>query len=176
MNLPKRKLIRLKNYDYSRNGAYFITICTHNRECLFGEIVVGEGFPLPNFSTVPNVRLNNNGQIINEYIGKISSKYTSIKIDKYVIMPNHIHLIILINNNNPQTGTGNPSPTIGNIIGWFKYQSTKNINELHGSVGLKLWQRSYHDHIIRNEKDYLKIWEYIDTNPQKWELDCYYID
>ncbi len=174
MELPKRKNIRLKDYGYSQNGAYFVIICTQNRECYLGEIVVGEGFPLP------NVRLNESGKIINEHIGRISTKYISAKIDKYIIMPNHIHMIIVLKNNETHVngaenpGTGNPSPTIGNIIGWYKYQTTREFNIISGTVGLKLWQRSYHDHIIRNEQEYQKIWEYIDTNPQKWKEDCYH--
>ncbi len=163
MELLKRKNIRLKDYNYSQNGAYFVTICTHNKAHLFGEIV-GEGSPLP------NVRLNEKGKIVDEYVNKIPIKYTSVKIDKYATMPNHIHMIIAI-----VGGRGNPSPTIGNIIGWFKYQTTKIVNELQNTAGAKLWQRSYHDHIIRNEQEYLKIWQYIDENPQKWDQDCYYI-
>ncbi len=171
-----RKKNRLSGYDYSQNGAYFITICAHNHKHLFGEIEnVGEGFPLP------SVQLNSNGKKVNEYIGKISAKYVSVKIEKYVIMPNHVHLIILINGDefgsvgqNPDNGTGNPSPTVGNIVGWFKYQTTKTINEMQNTPGVKLWQRSYHDHIIRTEKSYGEIWQYIDTNPLKWQDDCYH--
>ena len=164
MELPKRKSIRLKSYDYSSNGAYFVTICSHNRKKLFGEIVGG----FPN----ANVALNEKGEIINKIINSISDKYQSIKIDKYVIMPNHVHLIVIIEN-----VIGNPSPPemLGNIIAWFKYQTTKEINQLQNITGAKLWQRSYHDHIIRNEHVYKNIWEYIDTNPLKWELDCYHI-
>ncbi len=118
MELPKRKHMRLINYDYSQNGAYFITICTHDRVNLFGT-VVGDGSPVPIVST----KLNIIGCTIENYINLISCKYESVKIDKYVIMPNHIHMLLAIEN-----GTGNPSPTIGNIIGWFKYQTTKQIN------------------------------------------------
>ncbi|MEG1550887.1 MAG: transposase, partial [Oscillospiraceae bacterium] len=92
--------------------------------------------------------------------------------DKYVIMPNHIHIILILNSND---GTGNPSPTIATIIGWLKYQITKQINLHDKTTGLQRFQRSYHDRIIRNEKEYQKIWEYIETNPLNWKDDCFYL-
>ena len=87
-------------------------------------------------------------------------------------MPNHIHLLLFIYNN----GTGNPSPTVGNIIGWFKYNTTKSVNEEYKSAGNKLWQRSFYDHIIRDEKDYMEKLNYILSNPLKWADDEYYSD
>ena len=176
VELPKRKNIRLQGYDYSQNGYYYITICTNNRQHLFGEIisVVGDGL------SVPIIELNENGKIIDEYIKNVAIKYENVKIDKYIIMPNHVH-IILVNSNyenglETQNGTGNPSPTIGMIIGWLKYQTTKCINDINENGLLKIWQRSYHDHIIRNVQKYQKICKYIETNPLKWQNDCYYKD
>lgn len=163
MKIYNRKTTRLKNYDYSSAGAYFITICSYKKECIFSHIV-GEGFPLP--------QLYKNGKIVDNCILNISKKYPCVKVDKYIIMPNHIH-IILINEND---GRGNPSPTITSVIGWLKYTATKNINQASGNIGKKIFQRSFHDHIIRDEKDYLKIWNYIDTNPSKWNEDCFYIE
>ena len=162
MKLPKRKPTRLQNYDYSQNGAYFITICTHQKQCILGKIV-GEGFPLPQLST--------QGKIAEKYILSINEKYPCVDVNKFVIMPNHIHFILCIENN----GRGNPSPTISNVVGWLKYGITKEINNFYKSPQDNIFQRSFHDHIIRGEKDYLKIWNYIDTNPQKWETDCFYI-
>ncbi len=162
MDLPKRKPTRLKNYDYGNSGYYFITICTHNRKNLLSNIIVGEGLPLP--------QLTIQGEIANKYILLVSKKYPSVKIDKYIIMPNHIHIIMCIDNN----GRGNPSPTISNVIGWLKYNITKQINRKYNTIGTNVFQRSFHDHIIRDEDDYLKIWNYIDTNPQKWSADCFY--
>ena len=163
MKLPKRKPTRLQEYDYSQNGAYFITICTHNKECILSRIVtVGEGFPLP------QIRLTAYGRIVDCFIKELSNRYHDISVDHYVIMPNHIHLLISIHGEN---GRGNPSPT---IIGWLKYQSTKAINGIRGTQGERVFQRSFHDHIIRNEQDYQKIWEYIEYNPCKWEADCFY--
>ncbi len=177
MELPKRKSNRLKNYDYSNNGAYFITLCAHNHENLFGEIV-GDSISIPivaqsvgEGSSLPQCVLNSKGNIIDEYINKIPLKFNTIKIDNYVIMPNHIHLIVFIDNGLHNSGTENPSPTVGKVIGWFKHQTTKQINELNQTIDAKWWQRSYHDHIIRNEQSYKKIWEYVDNNVLSWELD-----
>ena len=163
MNLPKRKPMRLKNYDYSSNGYYFVTICTHNKKCILSNIV-GEGSPLP--------KLTADGEIAEKCILLINSKYSCVSVDKFVIMPNHIHIIFCIDNN----GRGDPSPTISNVVGWLKYNITKEINKNNFIKENKIFQRSFHDHIIRGEEDYLKIWNYIDTNPQKWEEDCFYTE
>ena len=162
MDLPNRKRTRLENYDYSQNGYYFITICTKNKAKLFGNIV-GEGFPLP--------QLSPQGKIANEYILKINEKYPQIQAEKYVVMPNHIHIIFSIDN-----GRGNPSPTITSVVGWLKYNITKQINLAFHTGGNKIFQRSFHDHIIRDENDYRKIWNYIDSNPIKWQNDCFYTE
>ena len=157
-DLPKRKNIRLKYYDYSQNGAYFITICTENKSHLFGEIV-----PSSVGATCGRPLLSNIGIIVRSEIEKIPSVYSNVDIDNYVIMPNHIHMIMsLCSNGRPQV-----APTISRIVKQFKGSITKKI-------GHSIWQRSYHDHVIRNEAEYQKIWEYIDTNPMKWEYDCYF--
>ena len=161
---PKRKINRLKSWNYSNNGGYFITICTDNRKHILSKICVGDGFPVP--------QLTKTGQIVDDYIKNINLKYSCVTVSEYMIMPNHIHLLLLIDNN----GTGNPSPTVGNIIGWFKYNTTKSVNEEYKSAGNKLWQRSYYDHIIRDEKDYMEKRNYILTNPSKWADDEYYSD
>ena len=159
---PKRKINRLKSWNYSNNGGYFITICTDNRKHILSKICVGDGFPVP--------QLTKTGQIVDDYIKNINLKYSCVTVSEYMIMPNHIHLLLLIDNN----GTGNPSPTVGNIIGWFKYNTTKSVNEEYKSAGNKLWQRSYYDHIIRDEKDYMEKLNYILSNPLKWADDEYY--
>ena len=91
-------------------------------------------------------------------------KYPMVNIDKYVIMPNHIHILLFIFNEN---GTANPSPTLGMVMGWFKYNVIKKAD-------VSVFQHSFHDHIIRNKNDYEKIWQYIDTNPVNWHKDCFY--
>ena len=157
MNLPKRKPTRLREYDYSENGAYFVTICTHNRKQLLSNIIVGEGL-----STLPKNTLTTIGEEVEKSIQYIDNNYVGIKIEKYVIMPNHIHLIV-----NLKDSGGYGNPPLQNVIGQLKSYTTNKF-------GNTLWQRSYHDHIIRGEKDYEKIWEYIDTNILKWEQDCFY--
>lgn len=173
MNLPKRKKNRLRGYDYSSSGAYFITICTKNRACILSSVAVGDGSPVP--------LLKDTGKIVDDYIKLIPKKYPFAHIDKYVIMPNHIHFILTIEKGESfdygLRGTGNPSPTtVGEIIGWFKYQTTKCVNEKRKTIGQHIWQRSYHDHIIRNDEGYRDIYSYIDINPAIWEKDIFYIE
>ena len=156
MELKPRKNLRLKDYDYSTDGAYFVTICTHGKEKLLCN-VVGEGL-----CALPQINLTDTGNMVNESIEYINSTYDTVNVDKYVIMPNHVHLLITIEG----TG-GHGDPPLQTIIGGLKSYTTHK----YGGI---LWQRSFHDHIIRGEKDYQKIWEYIDTNPMKWADDCYY--
>ena len=163
MELPKRKHIRLKGYDYSTPGAYFVTLCTDKKEHLFGKIVNN------------SMLLNALGKIVDQEILKIQSHYENIQIDKYVIMPNHIHMIITI----LETERINPFPTIKfdipNVVGKFKSGVTRHVgNAFMHSAKKPIWQSSYNDHIIRGEKDYKQIWEYIDTNVIRWEQDCFY--
>ena len=169
MDLPKRKPIRLKNYDYSASGAYFITICAKNKCKIFGSIVGGGALDAPSIQLTPI------GKIAERELLNIESHYDNIQIDKFIIMPNHIHLIIRI------TERINPFPTnkydISNVIGKYKAAVTRNVgNAFMHSEKTRVWQRSFHDHIIRGEDDYLKIWNYIDTNPQKWNEDCFYTE
>ncbi|MBR5262244.1 MAG: transposase, partial [Clostridia bacterium] len=144
------------------------TICTKDRRNLFGEI------------SCDSVALNNIGLIVNNEINNIEKHYTNIKIDKYIIMPNHIHMIITIIEQPCSAGI-NPCPTIKydipNVVGKLKAAVTRNVGNafMHSENG-NIWQSSFNDHIIRGEKDYLKIWEYIDTNVLKWESDCFYCD
>ena len=170
MELPERKPSRLTEYDYSTNGAYFVTICTDNRRKILSHIV-GDGFPVPKPC----------GMIAERFIKQLSVKYPSVFVDKYVIMPDHIHLLLRFHrdlgtgNPSPTTpewdnGTGNPSPTLGNVIGWYKYQVTKQINLQSNNKGERVFQRSYYDHVIRNQQDYDDIWQYIENNPRKWVI------
>ena len=168
--LPCRKSIRLKNYDYSDNGYYFVTICTQNREKLFGEIV----------GATLSGRPNNPDKIVTKWLLKLENKFKDIKIDEYILMPNHVHFII--KRTGEHTGslgdhTGSP---LRDIIGWFKTMTT---NEYISGVKDgrfmpfkgHLWQRNYYEHIIRNYDDYLNIAEYIQNNPLKWEKDKLYV-
>lgn len=159
MTMHYRKTNRINSYDYSRNGAYFVTICTQKRQRTLSQIV-GDGFPVP----TPQ------GKIAEEWILHIPSKYPDVSVDQYVIMPDHIHMLLMIDRTN---GTGNPSPTLGNIIGWYKYQVTKCVNATFGSQGDPFFQRSYYDHVIRNQQDYDETWQYIANNPKNWILQQY---
>lgn len=166
LDLPKRKKIRLQGYDYSQNGLYFVTFCVKDRHELLGRIV-GAIINRPiNNAQYPNVELSEYGLITDDSINDISNHYPDISVDKYVIMPNHIHMILMIQNENAN-GRLIIAPTISTVIQQLK----RNISQ---KIGFSIWQKSFHDHIIRNEKEYLKIWQYIDENPLKWEDDCYF--
>jgi REP element-mobilizing transposase RayT len=156
--LPVRKRIRLEDYDYSQNGAYFITLCVKDRHELLGKIHVGEHIVLPQLSKI--------GKIVETSIKNIGAVYRSIKVDKYVIMPNHVHMILCIKTD---SGSTMCSPTISRIIKHCKEYVTKE-------CGYSIWQRAYHDHIIRSEADYRRIWQYIDENPERWEEDIYFAE
>ena len=159
-DLPQRKPTRLRKYDYSKKGVYFITICTQDRKNVLSQIV-GEGSPLP--------KLTNIGIITDKWINRIHEYCNNYRVDCYVIMPNHIHLMLSINNN----GRGDLSPTVYDVVGWMKYQITRDINA-NADAKLKIFQRSFHDHIIRNQDDFNKIYEYIRDNPKLWRLDRFY--
>ena len=153
MDLPIRKNIRLRDYDYSQGGVYFITICTKNKSPILWDINVG--------TTNGRPPISRNGQIVDNAINNISAVYPSAEIDKYVIMPNHVHMLISLSDNDGQTLQ---SPKIGRVIQHLKGYVRKQI-------GYMIWQTRFYDHIIRDEKDYLARWKYIDENPLKWQDD-----
>ena len=156
-NKKERKSIRLKEYDYAKAGLYFVTICTKNRLNILSQIIQGS------VKTDPYNKLNILGNIVERELNNIPSHFKNVNIDKYVIMPNHIHVIIEICN----VGASLDSPKIvklSNVVGLFKSGVSKNI-------GYSIWQRNYYEHIIRDEKEYNKICEYIEYNPLGWEAD-----
>jgi len=182
--MKNRKTNRLKNFDYSQNGMYFVTICTKNREHYFGEIKNG------------TMILNELGKIVSKNLQEIPNYFQNIFLDKYIIMPNHVHLIIEINNNivgadlvsaqkqkiqNYGQTRGLSLQNISNIgllsriIQSFKSRSSveyiKSMDLKNQSCLTKIWQRSFYDHIIRNEIELNKIREYIISNPKMWEQD-----
>jgi REP element-mobilizing transposase RayT len=161
--VPVRKHIRLEGYNYNQNGAYFITVCSYRRSRTFGEIVVGQG--------LCSCQLSYIGNCIEEEIKNMQSRYADIVIDKYTIMPNHIHMILAADADWQEQS---PCPTIGDILCAFKSITTKKANSHDNTPGRKIWQYRYHDHIIRNADEYLKIWQYIDSNHSKWQDDCYF--
>ncbi|MCI9588723.1 MAG: hypothetical protein HFF60_12300 [Oscillospiraceae bacterium] len=176
MGKPQRRKNRLQGYDYSRTGWYFITVCTKQKEHLLGEVRTSLT-PSPvgrDDLGAPFTALSLYGQITEKYIRSIPAAYPDVRVDKYVIMPNHVHLIIRIvrSEHNGPSRDGAPRssrPTISGVIGALK----RFVNQ---KTGASIWQTSFHDHIIRGEADYLRIWHYIDTNPAKWREDCYYKD
>jgi len=183
-DIHHRKSIRLKHYDYAETGAYFVTICTKDRECLFGEIVNGE------------MRLNNAGEIVQNTWNDLINHVSNIVLDQFIIMPNHIHCIVgagskpalhlqsdnAIDNifQNKETGQSKraglePAPTsicgLSEIVRQFKTFSARRINKLRKMSGISIWQRNYYEHIIRDETQLNHIREYIITNPTRWDAD-----
>ena len=160
--IPERKRIRLDEYDYSQKGAYFITICAKDRHNLFGEISVGATVPgRPHGS---HIELAEAGKCIENAITYYNANMSEVIFDKYVIMPNHIHAIVLLIST--ETGDRGRSP-LQYVVRNLKAYVTKQI-------GFSPWQKSFHDHIIRSEDDYNRICKYIDDNPILWSEDCYY--
>ena len=172
MELPRRKHIRLSDYDYSTPGAYFVTICTKGRHNLFWnrqntfDTAVGAAISRLSNETILPCCLTEIGEIVNQAIQNIPHCYSMITVDKYVIMPNHVHLILRIDWY--ESGLDMISaPTISMVIGQMKRWASKK-------AGQALWQKSYHEHVIRSENDYLEIRKYIEENPAKWAEDRYY--
>mgnify|MGYP003312255543 CR=1 FL=1 len=164
MDFPTRKPNRIPHFDYSTPGAYFITICTEGRLPILSTIVGGGALD------APCARLTSIGQVVQRHIIS-GNRIPGVTVDKYVIMPNHIHLILLVENTASAGTSRAPSPTNA-VIPHF-VSTLKRF--CHRDVGTRFFQRSYHDHVIRNEADYLRIWQYIDNNPARWQEDCFYV-
>ena len=161
MELPKRKPNRLPSFSYDTPGAYFITVCLKDRKPLLWE-AVGASIARP-----PMPPLSIWGKVVEQAIREIPVHYPAVSLDHYVVMPNHIHLLLQIKTDDD--GRAMLAPTISVVIQQMKGFVTKQL-------GHSIWQKLFHDHIIRDERDYLKIWEYIDGNPSKWEEDCFYTE
>ncbi len=164
MELPKRKQIRLPEYDYSSPGAYFVTICTKDRRCILSSIRRGDpcGRPIPEMARC--------GEIVEDCIKQTEELY-GVQINPYVIMPNHVHFICTIGQTR---ATARVAPTLGRIVGAFKSLSANQCRA--GGLEGPLWQRGYHEHVIRGETDCREIWEYIENNPASWAEDRYYAE
>ena len=183
-NKRRRRSIRLRGYDYSQPGAYFVTICTHDRQCLFGDVVDGA------------MVLNPYGKIVwDEWFRTAEIRpYVHLYAQEFVVMPNHIHGIIWIVGDGTETATDSamvvgatgrsplhgrsplpprgPLPhSLGSFIAGFKSAVTKRINEMRGTSGAPVWQRNYYEHIIRNDASLQRIRRYIAENPLRWHLD-----
>ena len=167
MEKNTRKPIRLVNYDYSSNGLYFITICTKDRVHYFSEIKEDSEFVGADIIR-PIVTLKETGKILAASINDVKNHYDNVDVIKYCIMPDHVHLILSIMNDieNGDGGRIISAPTVSTIIGSLKRYVSK-------TTGISLWQKSFHDHIIRSEKEFLEICGYIDNNPINWVNDIY---
>lgn len=154
MDIPTRKATRIPGFDYSGEHYYFVTICTNEKKCLFGTVD----------------KLNALGKIAEEDLMQLDSHYLGVHIDKMVVMPNHVHAIIVIGCKNEDRAY----PSLNTIIGQYKAGVTRKIRNTEPEM--MVWQRSYHDHVIRNRTDYERIWNYIEGNPSKWMDDCYYLE
>ena len=186
-NIHHRHSIRLKGFDYAQAGAYYVTICSHDRQCLFGDIIDGE------------MQINQFGEIVGKAWTDLPNHYPHLELDRFVVMPNHVHGVVVfvgaglkpaptnaglkpggnICDDAKIVGAGfKPAPTpapamdkrhgLPEIVRAFKTFSARHINENRNSPGVTVWQRNYYEHIIRDDDDYNRIAEYIDTNPQKW--------
>ena len=173
-----RRSIRLKTYDYSEPGGYFVTLCTQGWKCLFGTVVEEQ------------MRVNEYGDIVHTCWGAIPRRYHHVMLDTFVVMPNHMHGILIITDPSiaaDTVGAGSSRPydandkpshphTLGQMIAYFKYQSTKQINARRGTPGTKVWQRNYWERVMRNNKELDRIRQYIEENPVRWHWDRYRVD
>ncbi len=177
-----RRSIRLKDYDYTQNGAYFVTICTHDKRCTFGQVVDGA------------MVVNEWGRIVQACWDEIPAHYPMVELDAFVVMPNHVHGVIMIINDAgrgmachaPANDTTCHAPakrefskpiagSLPTIVGAFKSAVTKYINRLPDAPDHPIWQRNYYEHIIRDEKSLNQIRAYVFNNPAKWVEDSLYI-
>ena len=175
-NLPNRKPLRLEQYDYNRAGAYFVTICTQNRHCLLSQIV-GTGV-----LDCPDIKLTSYGEIADRYINQLNDFYKHISVERYVIMPNHIHILLFLLPENTlksdsmeQNGQSRtPVPTGANsVVSQFVSTFKRFCNKEYGK---NIWQAHFYDHIIRNETDYEEHINYIHKNPIRWYYDELYAE
>lgn len=169
--IPHRKSIRLPDFDYSQNGAYFVTIVTENRLNLFGDIIDGE------------MRLNKLGEIVQQCWMEIPNHISNVHLDRFVVMPNHIHGVFIIVNGpqnathveathaSPLHGNGPRPKSVGVMVGSHKSAVTRLINILKSTPGQPVWQRNYYDRIVRNDRELDAIRLYIQFNPQNWVKD-----
>ncbi|HOX40039.1 MAG TPA: transposase [Candidatus Brocadiia bacterium] len=157
-----RHSIRLPGYDYSQIGMYFVTICAHERQCSFGRIMDGV------------IQMNATGRMIWETWDNLPRHYPHMEPDAFMVMPNHVHAIILLTD---AVGAGlKPAPTairysLSEIVRGFKTFSARQINQSRGTLGVPVWQRGYYEHVIRNEHEWSRVRDYIETNPARWAED-----
>ena len=167
MEHRQRKQIRIPNYDYSQNGYYFVTICTENRERILAEIFpVGADDSVRPYGSFEH-KLTPIGKMVEDCIRQIGENNPAVSVQTYIVMPNHIHMVIAIDD----TAGGQSRPPLQKIVQGFKSITTRKCWDYGRNA---LWQRSFYDHVIRTEAEYLQTWQYIDENPAHWAEDEYY--
>jgi putative transposase len=167
-----RRSIRLPDYDYACPGAYFITLVAYQRTCLFGRVRDKE------------VEYSETGRILNEQWQRNPNHFPNVELGAFIVMPNHVHGIIILHDVPCRGGVTPPEnivkgdetsplqrPTLGQVVAYFKYQTTKQVNLILDSAGVPLWQRNYYEHIIRSEEEHRLIYDYIESNPVHWDVD-----
>jgi putative transposase len=162
----QRKSPRLKNYDYSQSGAYFVTICTEGRQHLFGEVENSA------------MQISQTGQLCIEHWDDLPKHFPSIELDGFVVMPNHVHGILLLTEHpvgttSMQSARPTKRPKLGTVIATYKAAVTRHVHRLNLLEG-QIWQDRYNDHIIRNERSLNYVRNYVATNPERWEQDTFY--
>jgi REP element-mobilizing transposase RayT len=179
-----RRSIRLAGYDYAAGGAYFVTICTAGKECLFGKVIDGR------------IALSSFGEIVWEEWHGSANVRRELELGPFVVMPNHVHGIVTIvgdghvvgaTGGRPRVGApsesrasaarpyGPSQRSVGSFVAGFKSAVTRRVNALRQTPSAPIWQRNYYEHIVRDEDDYFRIAEYIENNPRGWPEDDYYV-
>jgi len=172
-DIHHRRSIRLRENDYSSSGAYFVTICTYQRECLFGDVVNGE------------MRMSEAGKIVAAVWEGLAERFPVVVFGDFVVMPNHFHGLLVIadagrgvacrapnpNRQAEKWGAASGAPTLGVVVRGFKSISAISINRLLCRQGMPLWQRNYYEHVIRGDEDLASVRRYIVENPLKWDVD-----
>jgi REP element-mobilizing transposase RayT len=157
-----RRLTRLPSYDYSQEGAYFITVCTLGRLCLFGDVIHD------------TVQPNECGQAVTDVWNLLSRHFPHVQTFAFVLMPNHVHGVLLFQDVGEEAACpnhGRPRHGLPDVVGAFKSYSARAVNRIRGTRGQPVWQRGYYDHVIRSESTLARIGEYIANNPLQWNLD-----
>ena len=161
--------IRLANYDYAQAGAYFVTVCTHERMCLFGDVIL------------ETMRPNDTGQVVHDEWLRTAEIRPDINLDSFQVMPNHLHAIVIFDeevSSKLTVGAHSRAPfsrqpkSLGSLVAGFKSATTKRINQLRGTPGTPVWQRNYYERVIRNEREMDATRQYIVDNPAKWAEDA----
>jgi len=170
----RRRSIRLKGYDYTRDGAYFVTLCTQERVCVFGTVADGE------------MQLNECGRGVVDSWLWLAERYPYVHLDEWAVMPNHMHgIIVIVDDRRGGRGGSRTAPTgpvgqtaapikrkpLGRLIGAFKTVSTRRVNDIRSTPSTKLWQRNYYEHVVRDDLSLRRMRGYIAGNPSRWELD-----